>query len=355
MPGVTPREVIAAQECLPEEGRHCAMPALSTLRRPVAVTSAGARSTSGRQRVTTRLAIAIASGKGGTGKTTVAVNLARVLAAQGVAVQYLDCDVEEPNGHLFLHPQIESAEPVGIPVPVVDESKCTACGTCAKVCQYHAIAVLKRPLVFPELCHGCGGCMLACPAGAIREEPRAIGVVEVGNAERVRFAQGRLNVGEAMAPPLVRAVKRRASAAGVVLLDAPPGTACPVVTTVRESDGVLLVTEPTPFGLNDLELAVATVRELGVPCAVVVNRAGVGDGRVRSYCEAEGIRILAELPDDRRAAEAYSRGRLLVDVLPEWRTRFESLARALLEPKAAFVKPGRAALPASAASGGSGP
>jgi len=277
--------------------------------------------------LTTR--IAIASGKGGTGKTTVAVNLAWVLAARGVAVQYLDCDVEEPNGHLFLDPQIESTDAVGIPVPVVDESKCTACGTCAKVCPYHAIAVLKKPLVFPELCHGCGGCTLACPAGAIREEPRAIGVVEAGNAGGMRFAQGRLNVGEAMAPPLIRAVKRRALAAGVVLLDAPPGTACPVVTAVRDSDSVLLVTEPTPFGLNDLELAVATVRQLGLPCGVVVNRADVGDGRVRSYCETEGICIVAELPDDRGAAEAYSRGQLLVEVLPEWRTRFEALADAL--------------------------
>lgn len=274
--------------------------------------------------------IAVASGKGGTGKTTVAVNLAWVLAARGVAVQYLDCDVEEPNGHIFLKPQIESSAAVGISVPVVDEQKCTACRKCAEVCQYHAIAVLKKPLVFPELCHGCGGCLLVCPTGAIREELRTIGVVETGSAGRVRFAQGRLNVGEAMSPPLIRAVKREAQSVGVVLLDAPPGTACPVVATVRGTDYVLLVTEPTPFGLNDLQLAMQTVRQLEVPCGVLVNRADVGDGRVRAYCEAEQIALLGELPDERGAAEAYSRGLLLVQALPEWQGRFAALADALL-------------------------
>jgi len=262
--------------------------------------------------------IAIASGKGGTGKTTVAVNLASVLADNGQTVQYLDCDVEEPNGHIFLKPEITATEPVGIPVPVVDEKKCTGCRKCTEVCQYHAIVVLKKPLVFAELCHGCGGCALVCPERAIREENRAIGVVETGHAERLAFVQGRLNIGEPMAPPLIRAVKKKAIADGVAIMDAPPGTSCPVVATVRDADYVLLVTEPTPFGLNDLRLAVEMIRQLGVPHGVVINRADSGDRRVRDFCAAETIPILLEIPDDRRVAEAYSRGHIAIRVLPEW-------------------------------------
>lgn len=269
--------------------------------------------------------IAIASGKGGTGKTTVAVNLACVLADNGQTVQYLDCDVEEPNGHIFLKPEITATEAVGIPVPVVDAQKCTGCRKCAEVCQYHAIAVLKKPLVFAELCHGCGGCALVCPERAIREENRAIGVVETGRAGNVAFVQGRLNVGEPMAPPLIRAVKKKAIADGVAILDAPPGTSCPVVATVRDVDYVLLVTEPTPFGLNDLRLAVEMIRQLGVPHGVVINRADVGDRRVRDYCASEGIALLMELPDDRRVAEAYSRGELAASSLVPWRDRFVEL------------------------------
>ncbi len=275
--------------------------------------------------------IAIASGKGGTGKTTVAVNLACVLANGGQAVQYVDCDVEEPNGHIFLKPAITVTEFAGIPVPVVDEDKCTGCRKCADVCQYHAIAVLQTALVFPELCHGCGGCALVCPAGAIREESRPIGVVETGAADGVAFAQGRLNVGEPMAPPLIRAVKKKAHAKGVVILDAPPGTSCPVVTTVRDADYVLLVTEPTPFGLNDLKLAVELIRQLGVRHGVVINRADSGDQRVRDYCGAEEVPVLGEIPDDRRVAEAYSRGELAARALPEWADRMQQLWHRLRE------------------------
>ena len=269
--------------------------------------------------------IAIASGKGGTGKTTVAVNLACVLAECGEKVQYLDCDVEEPNGHIFLKPQITATESVGIPVPVVDEKKCTGCRKCAEVCQYHAIAVLQKALVFPELCHGCGGCTLVCPTGAIREVNRSIGVVETGSAGAVGFVQGRLNVGEPLAPPLIRAVKKRAVTDGVAIMDAPPGTSCPVVTTVRDSDFVLLVTEPTPFGLNDLRLTVEMIRQLGLRYGVVINRADSGDQRVRDYCAMEDIPVLLEIPDDRRVAEAYSRGHMAVRVLPEWQTMLSEL------------------------------
>ena len=262
--------------------------------------------------------IAIASGKGGTGKTTVAVNLAALLAEHGQNVRYLDCDVEEPNGHLFLKPRIEQVDEVGIPVPVIDNTRCTACRKCAEVCEYNAILVLKTAMVFPELCHGCGGCSLVCPAGAIREQSRAIGVVETGQAGKVGFVQGRLKVGEPMSPPLIRAVKRARGKEAINLLDAPPGTSCPVVATVRDADYVMLVTEPTPFGLNDLRLAVELMRQLNRNFGVVINRANIGDGAVLSYCRNERIRVLAEIPDDRRVAEAYSRGEMALTVLANW-------------------------------------
>ncbi|HPR69430.1 MAG TPA: ATP-binding protein [Kiritimatiellia bacterium] len=269
--------------------------------------------------------IAIASGKGGTGKTTVAVHLAAWLAGRGEAVQYLDCDVEEPNGHLFLKPVIETAEPAAIPVPVVDNDRCTACGKCAAACEFNAVAMLKKPMVFTELCHGCGACTLVCPVEAIREEPRAIGTVETGQAGPIRFAQGRLNVGEPMSPPLIRAVKNRRDPAAIALFDSPPGTSCPVIAAVRAADFIVLVTEPSPFGLHDLTLAVETFRPMDLPFGVVVNRADPADLRVQDFCRQQEIPVLAELPDDRRVAETYARGELLFDRLPEWRDRMAEL------------------------------
>ena len=264
--------------------------------------------------------LAIASGKGGTGKTTVAVNMARVLDD---AVLLLDCDVEEPNAHLFLKGCVEAEETVSIPVPQVDESLCDGCGKCGSSCAYHAIVSFGTiPLVFPEMCHGCGGCTLVCPPKAIRETDRRIGVVETIRAENITLIQGRLDIGVAMAPPLIRAVKAHLKGHLPAILDAPPGTSCPVIATLRDVDFVVLVTEPTPFGLHDLKLAVETVRELGTHFGVVINRVGVGDDRVHTYCIAEAIPILAEIPDDRRIAEAYSRGELIVDALPEYRGLF---------------------------------
>jgi MinD superfamily P-loop ATPase len=277
--------------------------------------------------VSDRTVIAIASGKGGTGKTTVATNLAATSAASGRRTQVLDCDVEAPNAHLFLKPEIERSEAVGVPVPQVDEEKCTACGECGRICRFSAIVSLKtKPLVFPELCHGCGGCALVCPTGAITERRRGIGVVEQGRAEAVAFAGGRLRIGEAMSPPLIRAVKKKVLTEGLAIIDAPPGTSCPVIEAVKDADFVLLVTEPTPFGLNDLAIAVETVRKLGLPFAVIVNRASRGRTNVRDYCAREGIDILAELPDDRRVAEAYSRGEMAVQAVPDFAGRFRALA-----------------------------
>ena len=273
--------------------------------------------------------IAIASGKGGTGKTTVATNLARILAQDG-PVQYLDCDVEEPNGHLFLRPEITATRSVTIPVPEVDNKRCTLCGACSRLCQYHAIAVLKHTtLVFAELCHGCGGCARVCPEQAITEVGRPIGVVERGTADDIAFAHGRLNVGEAMSPPLIRAVQEEADAQATVILDAPPGTSCPVIAAIRPCDVVMLVTEPTAFGLHDLTLAVEMARALHRPMGVVLNRADMGDDRVERYCAAEGIPVWGRIPHDRRIAEAYSRGDIAVDVLPETRLYFTIIMEAI--------------------------
>lgn len=267
--------------------------------------------------------IAIASGKGGTGKTTVSVNLARTV---GLPVQLLDCDVEEPNAHLFLAGDKVTEEIVTIPIPQVDEALCDGCGECSKFCEYSAIITLgKTPLIFPEMCHGCGGCTRVCPTKAISEVGRRIGVVETRRSENITLISGRLDVGVAMAPPLIRAVKKRLQKNLPAILDAPPGTSCPVIAAIRDTEMVLLVTEPTPFGLNDLSLAVDMVRELKIPFGVIVNRMGSGDDRVHRYCEKEDIVILLEILDDRKIAESYSRGILMVDALPEYRQLFESL------------------------------
>jgi len=276
--------------------------------------------------------VAIASGKGGTGKTLVATGLAWVAGASGRAeVHLVDCDVEEPNAHLFLRPQITSSEEVTLPVPQVDGGRCDGCGRCAQVCAFHALAVVRgRVLVFPELCHGCGSCARQCPCGAIREVPKRLGRVERGRAGGIHFAQGILDVGEAMATPVIRQLKRMALAGipetALALLDAPPGNACPVVETLRGSDFALLVTEPTPFGLHDLQIAVQVAREeLGLPVGVVVNRDGVGDGGVDGFCTSASVPILLRIPFDRRIAEAYSAGTLWVDALPEYREPLRGL------------------------------
>jgi len=279
--------------------------------------------------------IAVASGKGGTGKTTIAANLAKVASQGGRRVVYVDCDVEEPNGHLFLKPQIDKHRTVGRPVPTVNMDKCTLCGKCGEICQFSAIITIRNQvLVYPEVCHGCGGCLLVCPEGAISEMSREIGVLETGTAGAIGFVHGRLNVGEVMSPPLIREVKAAAPDADLVLIDSPPGTSCPVIESVRGADYVVMVTEPTPFGLNDLILAVEMIRALQMSCGIVINRADVGDRSVHAYCEREHLPILGEIPDDRRIAEAYSRGELACEAVDGYDAVFVKLLAdiALHEP-----------------------
>jgi MinD superfamily P-loop ATPase len=272
--------------------------------------------------------IAIASGKGGTGKTTVAVNLALSIGN----AQILDCDVEEPNAHLFLKPAIQERRPVCVPVPEVDEEKCTSCGRCQKICAFNAIVVLPRSadkkgkvMIFPNLCHGCGACAQLCPQGAIREVKREIGSIESGTSGEIQFAHGKLYIGEAVSPPLIKQVKERADPARTVIVDAPPGTSCPMIASVRGSDFCILVTEPTPFGLNDLILAVEAVRKMGIPHGVVINRSDIGDRKVEDYCRDQDIPILLSIPFERDIAELYSKGIPLVLARKEYGQKFKQI------------------------------
>jgi MinD superfamily P-loop ATPase len=272
--------------------------------------------------------VGIASGKGGTGKTTVATNLARLAASENRRVVYLDCDVEEPNGQIFLDHKVIWRRPVTLPTPVVDDVICDGCGQCGEICRFSAIVcVAQRVLLFPKLCHACGGCQRVCPLDAVSEAPREVGSITAGEGRSLTYLQGLLKVGEAMSPPVIRAVKAAAPSGELVIIDAPPGTSCPAVEALRGCDRVLLVTEPTPFGRHDLELALDTVGQLGTPCAVIVNRAGPDGAATRQLCRRRGVDIVAELPERRSIAESCSRGELAVDTDPEFRELFRSLLR----------------------------
>jgi MinD superfamily P-loop ATPase len=264
--------------------------------------------------------ISIASGKGGTGKTTIATNLA---VALGAGVNLLDCDVEEPNDHIFIQPTITHTENVSLKVPQVDMNKCSLCGKCQEICQFQAIAVVGTTvLTFPELCHSCGGCMEVCPENAITEIDREMGTFETGTRNGLAFAYGRLFVGQVMAVPVIERVKEAVQPDKMNIIDAPPGTSCPVISSVKDTDFLILVTEPTPFGLNDLKLAVGMVKILSIPHGIVINRSDLGDDKVKEYAKEENIPILMEIPFDRKIAETYSKGKLLVEELPEWKERF---------------------------------
>lgn len=268
--------------------------------------------------------ISIASGKGGTGKTTIAVNLALSLSD----VQLFDCDVEEPNCHLFLDLTLEKMQDVCLPVPVIDKNKCDFCGKCANSCEFNALAVIPSDvLIFPALCHGCGLCSLVCDKAAISESRRAIGVIERGcNGElELEFYRGVLNIAEPMAAPVVRAVKRYIDESKIAIIDASPGTACPVIEAIKNTDYCILVTEPTPFGLHDLKLAVEAARALEVPSGVIINKAGFEDSAVHRFCRRYGIPILMKIPNDMNIARLYSRGIPFTKAMPNWRDKFLEL------------------------------
>lgn len=266
--------------------------------------------------------VSVASGKGGTGKTSVAVNLALSVGN----VQLLDCDVEEPNAHLLLHPKIDREKSVYLPVPVVDESLCDHCGKCAQFCEYNAIFVSPdETLIFRELCHGCGGCVLICPKKAISERKRRIGVLKFGLSGDLRLVYGELEVGEPLAVPIIREVKRQIEGSRDVILDSPPGTSCPMIETVKGSDYCILVTEPTPFGLHDLKISVQVLEDMGLQFGVIINRSDIGDRKVYEYCNRKEIPILMEIPFQRRIAELYSRGVAFTSEMPEWREKFQTL------------------------------
>ena len=279
--------------------------------------------------------IAIASGKGGTGKSTVATNFAYLLSKNYKDICLLDCDVEEPNSHIFLKPYFNKTEKIYVATPEVNQEKCIKCGKCAEVCQFNALAFVKdKVLIFPELCHGCGSCALACPVNAIGKKGREVGVVEQGCGEGFGFIHGKLRIGEAMSPPLIKAVKKTVLKENgeeykIQILDCPPGTSCPAIAAVYGTDYVFMVTEPTPFGLYDLNLGVEVIKKLGIPFGIIINRSGENDSLIENYAKTQKIEILAKIPDDRKIAECYSGGNLVLKVLPEYKEAFNPLVNIL--------------------------
>jgi len=266
--------------------------------------------------------ISIASGKGGTGKTTIATSLALAVSN----IQFIDCDVEEPNSRIFLKPTIENSQEVNILFPEVDIESCTFCGKCAEFCQFNAISVLEdNVLIFKELCHYCGGCKIVCPNDAISESKRSIGKIEMGNLNGIEFIDGALTVSYPTPTPVIKQMKSYISKELDTIIDSPPGTACPMVESVENSDFCILVTEPTPFGLNDLKLAIDVAEKMNIRYGVIINQSDIGDNKVKEFCSKKGIEILLEIPYSRKIAEGYSRGENLISVIPEYESKFKNL------------------------------
>lgn len=272
-----------------------------------------------------KLKIAVASGKGGTGKTFVSTNLFNVLQKQNLDVVLVDCDAEEPNDREFIKGNLLSSSDVVQKVPVVNEADCTYCGKCQEYCSYNAIFFLKEPKiiqVLDELCHGCGACSIACQYNAVSEKDDTLGFV---NCYDSALVEARMKVGVYSPVKVIKAAVKAAENAKIMLLDSPPGTSCPFIQTVAAADYVVLVTEPTPFGLSDLMQSVDTLKSMGKPCGVVVNRAGLGNEDVYDYLRLENIPLLMRIPFDMEIASGYSSGKLLTNLNPDWAEKFYKL------------------------------
>lgn len=269
--------------------------------------------------------IAVLSGKGGTGKTTVSTNLALMLGAN-----YIDCDVEEPNGFLFLKPKKENEKKVNVDIPVIEEDKCTLCGVCVKACRFNALAKTKTNImVFDKLCHSCGACGIVCPTGALQYQKKNMGIIEEGKKGDIVCKRGLLNIGEPMAVPILRELLNDLPQ-GINFLDSPPGTSCNVVSTLHHADAAILVTEPTAFGLHDLKMAVDLVKVFDLPFGLVINKYSEENKVLDEYINEENISVLGHIPYKKEAAKSYSKGDMLIDI-DEYREAFSDTAEKIKE------------------------
>lgn len=275
--------------------------------------------------------ITVLSGKGGTGKTTISTNLAAYLNIEGYNTQYFDFDVEEPNGFIFLKPTISESLEVMVKVPEIDKNLCTLCGLCAKSCNFNALAATKdRVIVFEKLCHSCGVCSVVCPINAIKEIERKIGTIEKGEINGLKVFQGILDIGEPMGVPIIRKLKNSIKDDCINIIDSPPGSSCNVVNSVEGSDYAILATEPTNFGLHDLEIAVNVVKQMGIPHGVVINKSDDNDQVIEEFCKNKDIKILGKIPFRRDITEKYSRGELLIEI-PEVNKVMASVSSYIME------------------------